>query len=346
VWFRGIVVLLAASAAVAQSDALDQAIRLARAHRYQEAAAVIKDVAPPADTALRIRYHRAKAAIFLATGDAPASAAEMEAALALAPADHNLAVATAAAEYQAGDAYEQRGENLAAVKAYQRAVALAPEVEQHHLGLGLELLRHQTFEAAVAVFETTVRDFPASERARVGLGICYYLAGRSDDAVRALLAAAPASELAASYLGQIELERADPPDDAAVKRVCSFSAPHLDALCGGLLLRTGDVETAAVRLRRAARDAPDDPVARCQYGKALDESQQFEQARLEMEACVKLDPSSPLSHYRLARIYHRLGFPDRAKEQERLRAEAEEKLGAENQRRFDSVKGFVVQPGR
>lgn len=339
-----IIVLLAGWTVLAQSDALDEAIRLARAHRYQEAAAAIQNVRPPDDPVLLIRYHRAKAAILLGTGDAPASAAEMEAALALAPSDHNLAVATAAAQYQAGDAYEQRNDSLAAVRAYERAVALAPEVEQHHLGLGLELLRHQTFDAAVAVFEAAARLFPASDRARVGLGICYYLSGQPDDAIRALLAAPPRSELAATYLGQIELDRADPPDDDAVKRVCSFNTPHLAALCGGLLLRKGDVDAASLRLHNAAQAAPEDAVARCEYGKALDESQQFEKARAEMEACVKLDSSSPLSHYRLARIYHRLGFVDLAKEQERLRTEAEEKLGAENERRFNSIRGFVTEP--
>jgi tetratricopeptide (TPR) repeat protein len=335
--------LLAVCTVFAQTDPLDEATQLARAHRYKEAAVAIQHARPPDEAAQRIRYYRVKAAIALGNGDAPASANDMESALALAPENHDLAVATAAAQYQAADAYEQRHDSLAAVRAYERAVALAPEVEQHHLGLGLELLRHETFDAATAVFEATLRRFPNSERARVAIGICYYLAGRGDDAVNALLAAAADSALAALYLGQIELDRADPPDNAAVDRVCSFSTPHLNALCGGLLLRTGEVEAALPRLRTAAQHAPDDPAARCQLGKALDESQQFSHARIEMEACVRLDPTSPLSHYRLARLYHRLGLVELAKREERLRTRAEEKLGAENERRLKTVQGFVTE---
>ena len=338
-----VALLLAVCAVFGQTDPLDEATQLARQHRYKEAAAAIQHASPPIDTAQRIRYYRVKAAIALGNGDGPASAKDMESALALAPENHDLAVATAAAQYQAAEAYEQRNDSLAAVRAYQRAVALAPEVEQHHLGLGLELLRHESFDAATAVFEATVRRFPNSERARVGLGICYYLAGRGDDAVTALLAAPAESALAAAYLGQIELDRADPPDRAAVDRVCSFSTAHLNALCGGLVLRTGEVQSVLPRLRTAAQQAPDDPAARCQLGKALDESRLFEQARTEMEACVRLDPTSPLSHYRLARIYHRLGLVELAKREERLRAQAEEKLGAENERRLKAVQGFVTE---
>lgn len=288
-------------------------------------------------------YYRARAAIEFGTGDPAASASDMEAALALAPNDRGLATATALAQYHAGEFHEEKGDELASIRAFQRAVELAPDQEQYQLTLGLELLRHHTFDVAIRVFEHAAAEFPASERAKVGLGIAYFLDGRTAEAVNALMRAGAQSELAATYLGQIELDRAETPDRAAVDRVCSIESPHLLALCGGLLLRIEDVAQATQKLRQAARLAPDDPVARCQLGKALDTSHEWEQARAEMEQCVRLDPKSPMGHFRLARIYYRLGLTDLAKKEERLRAETEQKLGDENERRYESVRGFVVR---
>lgn len=330
------------SALLCAQDPLSEAIRLARAHRYQAAAAAIAQAVVPEDPKQRIVYYRAKAAIEFGNGDPVASAADMESELTLAPGD--LAAATAVAEYHAGEFREKSGDNLAAVRAFQRAVELAPNEEQYQLALGLELLRHHTFDASVKVFEHAASQFPRSERAKVGLGIACYLDGRTASALKILLGAEPHSELAATYLGQIELDRAETPDTTAVQRVCAFSTPHLQALCGGLLLRTEATAQAIVHLNAAARLAPDDAVARCQLGKALDTAHRYEQARTEMEQCVRLDPQSPMGHFRLARIYYRLGLTDLAKKEELLRAETEKNLGAENDRRYDSVRGFVVTP--
>jgi predicted Zn-dependent protease len=97
-------------------------------------------------------------------------------ALALAPDDIPLQMATAAAEFQAGrlddalthvragqntavgqallgDIEEKRGRYLEAAKAYQQAVALAPDQEQYRIALALELVQHYSFEPAIAVLQ-------------------------------------------------------------------------------------------------------------------------------------------------------------------------------------------------
>src|SRR5206468_6838952 len=87
------------------------------------------------------------------------------------------------------------------------------------------------------------------------------------------------------------------------------------ALCGAMLLRvaeeSGDESRRPeilAKLRHAVRASPEDSVARCQLGKALEWSQQWPQSRAQMEKCVQLEPDSPESHYRLARVYRRLGL--------------------------------------
>jgi LmbE family N-acetylglucosaminyl deacetylase len=58
------------------------------------------------------------------------------------------------------DIQEKLGQPLDAVRSYQSAVTLDPGEESYRLALGLELLRHQTFEAAVVVFEQSAGLFP------------------------------------------------------------------------------------------------------------------------------------------------------------------------------------------
>src|SRR5690348_16564925 len=129
-----------------------------------------------------------------------AAAAEMAAALELSPEDAGLLLATAAAELQAGrfddalgharragntrvaleligDIEEKRGEFVEAAKAYQAAVALAPDREQYRIALALELVSHQTFAPAIAVLEQAAPLFPRSAKIRTLLGIARYAGG-------------------------------------------------------------------------------------------------------------------------------------------------------------------------
>src|SRR5206468_10299410 len=81
-----------------------------------------------------------------------------------------------------GDIQEKRGDYVEAVKAYQAAVALAPDHEQYRVALALELLQHYTFEPAITVLEQAVPLFPKSARLRTLLGIAQYAAGRLEAA--------------------------------------------------------------------------------------------------------------------------------------------------------------------
>src|SRR4029077_19490444 len=98
------------------------------------------------------------------------------------------------------------------------------------------------------------------------------------------------------------------PEPGAVKQLCAFADAHptnktADALCGGVLLRVaqenGNTSGRAEilrRLRTAARVAPQGPFTRCQLGKALEWSQSWQEARVQLEKCVRLNPDSPEGH--------------------------------------------------
>jgi tetratricopeptide (TPR) repeat protein len=256
-----------------------------------------------------------------------------------------------------GDIQERRGDPLAAVHSYQAAVTLEPSEERHHLALGLELLRHQTFDAALVVFKQASTLFPQSLRVKILLGLAYYFVDRSADASQALLEAAnmdPQDETVARYLGEITLQDTSTPDPAVIAQVCSFADEHpqnktADAFCGGILLKvardSGDVSRRPEifrRLQHAARVAPKESMARCQLGKAFEWAELWTQAKPEAEACVRLDPGSPDSHYQLSRIYRRLGLTPLADKQTALQQAAALRQSEESVRRTETVTKFLV----
>jgi tetratricopeptide (TPR) repeat protein len=256
-----------------------------------------------------------------------------------------------------GDIQEKRGDPLDAVHSYQAAVALEPSEERHHLALGLELLRHQTFDAALVVFQQASALFPQSIRVKILLGLTYFFVDRSTEATQALLDAAnlhPQDETVARYLGEITLQDTSTPEAAAVSRVCSFADEDplnktADAFCGGILLKvareSGDVSRRPEilqRLQHAARVAPKEPVARCQLGKAFEWAEMWVQARPETEACVRLDPNSPDGHYQLSRIYRHLGLSTLAARQTELQQAAALHQSEESTRRTETVTRFLV----
>jgi tetratricopeptide (TPR) repeat protein len=256
-----------------------------------------------------------------------------------------------------GDIQERRGDSLVAVHSYQAAVALEPNMEEHRLALARELLKHQTFDAAIVVLEQSAELFPQSIRIKILQALAYYLVDRSADSIRTLLGATkldPKDELAARYLGEITLQDTAAPDPAAVAQICAFADEHpssksAGAICGGVSLRVseeaGDVSHRPEILRRlqqAVRIAPKEPLARCQLGKALEWSQEWQQARTQLEKCVSLEPSSPEGHYRLSRVYRQLGLSSLAKEQTALQQDALQREAEESTRRTNTVTRFLV----
>jgi tetratricopeptide (TPR) repeat protein len=364
---------------------MELAVCLARLHRYKEAAVTLEPVAPPKDTPQLLLYRRLKASIASGNKNDATAADEMAKALELAPGDRGLAFATAVAQFRAGrldqalasaekskgiqdnadidnligDIEERRGDSLAAVHGYQTAVALAPANEEYRLSLALELLRHHTFEPAILVLEQGSKQFPVSLRMRVALALGYFLVNRDSDATAALLGAMGLESGRAfvlDYLGDLLIDQGDTPEAGVVKKVCDDADAHPEsataqAVCGGLLLRVqadGDDAHYAeplARLRKAVQLAGDNATARCQLGKALELDQQWKDARQQMEECVRLRPDSTEWHYRLSRIYLRLGLGDLAKQQDRLRAQADQKLAAQSQQRYATLARFLYALG-
>lgn len=263
---------------------------------------------------------------------------------------------SASVESLMGDIQEARGDSLAAVHSYQAAVALDPNQESYRLALGLELLRHGTFEPALTVFQQAAGIFPKSGRVRMAVGLTYYFLEQYPEALQALLEAAqldPTSELAPEYLGEIQLQQPVTPLPAAIDLVCRYADQHPDragilAYCGALQLRVehdhGDAGPSAnvmERLRLAARRAPSNATARCSLGQALEWSRQWQPAETEMEECLRLNPDSVEGHYRLADIARHLGQTQLAEKEVQLHEQAQQHLVESNALRDQTLQKFL-----
>lgn len=263
---------------------------------------------------------------------------------------------SASVESLIGDIQEARADSLSAVHSYQAAVALDPNQESYRLTLGLELLRHGTFEPALAVFQQASAIFPNSSRVRVAVGLTHYFLEQYPEAIQALLEAAqidPSSELAPEYLGEIQLQQPVTPVPAAIDLVCRYADQHPDragmlAYCGALQLRVehdrGDAGPSVKvmeRLRLAARRAPSDATARCALGQALGWSRQWQQAEAEMEECLRLNPNSVEGHYRMAGIARHLGQTQRAEKEVKLHDQAQQHLVESNALRDQTLQKFL-----
>ena len=329
---------------------LDLRLRMAeiltRANLYAEAVVDFEAASRLGPSRSDILYNLALARFHTSQWDAALESAERVKAL----------EDSASLESLIGDIQEKRGDALAAVHSYQAAVALEPGEERHRLALGVEFLRHQTFDAALLVFEQSAALFPQSVRVKILLGLTYYLVDRSPDAIRSLLEASqldPKDEIAARYLGEITLQDTATPNSAAVTQLCGFADEqqnfkNANVFCGGALLRVArDTEDYARkpeilrRLQQAERAAPGEPTAHCELGKAFEWTEQWQEARTQTEACVRLQPDSSEGHYRLSRIYRRLGLKILAKQQTLLQQQAVQRQSEESVRRANTVTKFL-----
>lgn len=359
-----IFLLVSASLALAQSP-LEQAVTLAREKRYAEARKLLDGVPEPSAVAQRIAFHRLKAAVASGLGDAAIAADEMRAALALAPADAGLRLATAAAELQAGrlddaldharsasgtavgeallgDIYERRGEFVAAVKAYQQSVALAPDREQYRIALALELVQHYTLEPAITVLQDAAPRFPKSARLRTLLGVAQYAAGRNEDALASLTDAAELDPQLApvyTYLAQAALQSPSTPSDRTMQVVCAHDAVVCAALRSRAAIAMGDAPAEARAIAELQGAPANNAIARCELGRIYQTRERWNDARGELESCVRLD-ATPQNHYRLGQVYTRLGLSDLAKKEMDLRRAAEQQAAESNARRENAVQTF------
>jgi tetratricopeptide (TPR) repeat protein len=238
-----------------------------------------------------------------------------------------------------GKAYEADGQFQKTIVELQKAIQLAPREEAYVFDLAYVLLVHQNFDVAIQLLESARKIFDRSAQLELALGIAYYGQRRFSEAVDAFLRTAeraPKIEQPYVFLGRI-ISHAEGRLAEITEKFATFATANPRNYLGhflhakGLIAQmgpsaSGDLAAEAERLlRKSIALNSSFWESEFELGVLLEGRKDFTAAARHLRQAVQLNPKAPAPHYRLARVYDRLGNTEAAQAERVLH----EKLTAE-----------------
>lgn len=309
----------------------------------------------------------------------PAQAADaFAAAIALSPANHDLVLdraqalkeagrpadsiaalnampgveQSAAAQSLLGEAEEKLGAYQKAATHFLRAADLDP-TEANIWAVGVEFLRHWTFEPAISEFEAGAQKYPSSNRMQLGLGAAYFGGARYASAIpvfAGLLNSDPNSPLYAELLGMACAAVSE-----SAKQECNglvrYAETHprdakVSTFAASMLLtetQTGDrAELARRFLDNALAVAPKSPEAHYQRGVFLQNQGDWAGSVSDLETAIALKPDFSQAHYRLALAYWRVGRKQQGQAEMELQKKYSKQEKEDRTNRMRQITTFIV----
>jgi len=316
--------------------------------------------------------------LYMETHQPERAAQAFSAAIALKPGDNDLMMASAQALVEAGqltqarkqlsaipdsdhsataqsllgEVDEKAGDFRSAAQHYAHAVELDPS-EQNVWALGVEFLRHWTFEPAIKEFEAAAEKFPNSTRMKLGLGVAVFGNGDFKRAIQVfadLLTTDGNNTLYAQLLG------------VACSTIAQGEQPRCGALIPYALSHPRDAKTAAHAAawlqkqehteERSATEqkllenaiAADPKLAEAQYRMGLFQQGEghWDLSIPHLETAVKLDEELSEAHYRLGQAYWHAGRKTDAETQMELYRKYSAKKLEDRDHMLGQITTFVV----
>jgi tetratricopeptide (TPR) repeat protein len=181
-----------------------------------------------------------------------------------------------------------------AARYLEESLAMAPGNIEARYHLGRVRYQQNRFDLAIAAFREVLRRDPNNVKAQDNLGLSLEAKNEVDAAI-------------AAYRQAIKLDE---------NLTAHNEQPYLNL--GTLLAKSSRTEEAIPLLVQASAIAPNSGKVHYQLAKAYFDLNRFENARLEAEKAVSLDPGESSNHYLLGRIYQRSGKSEMSKEQFRI----------------------------
>jgi tetratricopeptide (TPR) repeat protein len=256
-----------------------------------------------------------------------------------------------------GDIHEAQGSFLEAIDNYQEAVRLDPKNDKFVFDLGAELILHENYAAALALFQSAEQRFPRSSRIFLGLGTLQFLTGKTDESVGAFLKAVdlnPAFEPAYVFLGEACAFSGTRSKEVALK-LASVAAKEpknfgVQYYYGAVLIRQmeedGNLEHAAeadAALGRAALLKPTDARVFYQRGELRRLQKRLADSVADYQTAIELDPNFPEPLYKLGQAYLKL---HKTRESQQIFARHKEVLARMEtnlHRRSSEIQSFVLK---
>ena len=220
-----------------------------------------------------------------------------------------------------GKAYAMSNQAEAGLRHLRLAVEAQPYDESMHYDLGHFHLRQLDYDSARAAFLDGQRYFDKSPAIEIGLGIAAYGQRRFSEAVDRFLRTAelaPSMEQPHAFLGRL-LQYASDRMDAIEERLRIFHQQHSKNHFGPFLygqvllakLGTGNAPEAIAAIEALLNESIErnDNFWESHYelGVLLEKKRDYQGAEKNFERAVELNPDASKPHYRLARVYQRLG---------------------------------------
>jgi tetratricopeptide (TPR) repeat protein len=221
--------------------------------------------------------------------------------------------------------YGKAGDETAALPFAEKAAKADPNFA---FEWAQRLLRLQEFTPAAALLESALQTNHHNVQLTLALGVARYGQRRFDEAIAIFLKVIqidPAVDQPYDFLGRM-LDQAGPrladivsADEAWAAQNPENGKAQLEVAKSLLLLHSDDPRPESL-LRRSIVLDPSSWQAHYQLGALLADRHQFEEAAKELNQAIQLAPKQPTPHYRLARVYDRLGQPDKAAAERKLHA--------------------------
>jgi Flp pilus assembly protein TadD len=199
---------------------------------------------------------------------------------------------------RAGIAAQQHGDNLSAIEDFQKALAIRPDMVEAHTGLGAALGATGQLDAAIA--EDTHALALASDKTavRMNLGMAYYKKGdvpHAREQFETVHAALPLNVSAAVLLGYVYIKmgkETEVVDLLTALEPDNKSDMDLEYVLAFSLLQTGNDKEGVPRMEKVAQ-VTHRADAYVIAGAALLHRQEMSQARTDLDAALRLNPSIP-----------------------------------------------------
>ncbi len=204
----------------------------------------------------------------------------------------------------------------------KRAIELAPEVEDYYLKMGELMLFHNSYQPAIAYFETGLKKLPDSALLHFGLAVSSMAGNTELDSARSHLTTALnlrpdflSAFLALSTL--CERQKDWQSLHKAADRLINIDPNSYQGYYyKGLALMNKNAEAAVVErlFRRAVRLNPKHTDSRIALGEILIRQNRTAAGIEQLEAAVRQPAASSRAYYRLAMAYRAAGMTSKATE--------------------------------